>query len=276
MPSPERSGCQNTNNTSKATHQTSTEIVRVDKIKNRKSAIRYPIVIFTLLKYYLCCVRDCGLYIRTTLEEKQMSESKKNRVNFENDAVQELMKRELIRTKTKRTIRTSFTLSPECLEIMDGMIAQRGLTYSELFDYAEVMAGAIVDINIKDSPASKFSIAKSRPKSFAINSQALNKISEKSKKRSLPRDRYVEMLMVALDEYLKNIDGLEKKVIEKFSNEISEAGGIVDEITENLSKELGDSDHPLITIMGEAGVMLMNADMAIESFLKGDGWPEFY
>ena len=204
----------------------------------------------------------------------------RNKKNSQSDpasaATMELMKREVIRAKVKRTIRTSFTLSPECLDSMDTMIAQRGLTYSELFDYAEVMIEAIKEIELKDSPASRFSSDNKKSKSFAIDTQALTKISENAKSRRIPRDRYLEMLMVSVDEYLKKIDGLEVEVVEKYRGAILDAGGIVDEIAENLATELGDSDHPLITIMGEAGVMLMNADMAIESFLKGDGWPEFY
>ena len=205
-----------------------------------------------------------------------MKNKKNNQADPANDAAMELMKREVIRAKVKRTIRTSFTLSPECLDSMDTMIAQRGLTYSELFDYAEVMIEAIKEIELKDSSAIGFSSDNKKSKSFAIGSHALTKISENAKNRKIPRDRYVEMLMVSLDEHLKKIDGLEVEVVEKYRGAILDAGGSVDEIAKNLVTELGDGDHPLIEILGSAGVMLMNADMAIESFLKGDGWPEFY
>ena len=127
-----------------------------------------------------------------------MKNKKDSQADPANAAAMELMKRELIRAKVKRTIRTSFTLSPECLDSMDTMIAQRGLTYSELFDYAEVMIEAIKGIELKDSSASGFSSDKKKSKSFAIGTQALAKISENAKNRKIPRDRYVEMLMVSL------------------------------------------------------------------------------
>ncbi|MBT5269117.1 MAG: hypothetical protein HOL70_06695 [Candidatus Marinimicrobia bacterium] len=205
-----------------------------------------------------------------------MKNKKDSQADPANAAAMELMKRELIRAKVKRTIRTSFTLSPECLDSMDTMIAQRGLTYSELFDYAEVMIEAIKGIELKDSSASGFSSDKKKSKSFAIGTQALAKISENAKNRKIPRDRYVEMLMVSLDEYLKKIDGLEVEVVEKYREAILIAGGTVDEIAENLAAELGDSDHPLIEILGAAGVMLMNADMAIDEFLGSGEWPGPY
>ncbi len=176
----------------------------------------------------------------------------------------------------KESTRTTFMLSEDCLEKMETMIGEHSFNYPQLFENAILLIGTVDWSKPDPEIPSSENRSKTRRKTFALPANTLTKLQKISKRHHLSRDIIVEYLMGRLQFYFEHLEDHETKAVNAAAPKVRSILIEVDELVSHLSDELGDSEHPLVNMLGIAAVHLMNADMGIEKFNEGGDWTEDY
>jgi hypothetical protein len=176
----------------------------------------------------------------------------------------------------KETTRTTFSLSGDCLEKMESMIVEHSFNYPQLFENAILLIGTVDWSKPDPKIPSQENRTETRRKTFAIPSNILLKLQKISDRHRISRDIIVEYLMERLQFYFEHLEDHETKAVNAAAPKVRSILEEIDELVSLLSEELGDSEHPLVNMLGIAAVYVMKADMGIDEFNAGKGWTEDY
>lgn len=169
----------------------------------------------------------------------------------------------------KQSVRTTFKLNENCINVIDWLLKTNNLKPKELFD---LICSNNDLINLAAEAAKKddkdISIKQSR-KTFVISKRVLRLLNKKSEKYGLSRDLFFENL-VSLFKALLEKHTEEEKHKEKKAHSIISDFRTNAETVEKQLKEVLDDGNPILDRFSLVMVVVMNLAGAIESKLSND------
>lgn len=169
----------------------------------------------------------------------------------------------------KQSVRTTFKLNENCINVIDWLLKTNNLKPKELFDlicFNNDLINLAAEAAKKDDK--DISIKQSR-KTFVISKRVLRLVNKKSEEYGLSRDLFFENL-VSLFKALLEKHTEEEKHKEKKAHSIISDFRTNAETVEKQLKEVIDDGNPILDRFSLVMVVVMNLAGAIESKLSND------
>ena len=150
------------------------------------------------------------------------------------------------RLADKQSVRTTFKLSNECVDVLNQILEKNNLKPKELFEHIFLgeFFGEIIDSISKKGMDKNLSVQRIR-KTFVLSKGALRTFNKRSKKLEISRDLLVERLILITKAFLDKIAENEKKEDEKSLSIMSDFMEKVYE-TEDKLRSLHREDNPIL------------------------------
>ena len=192
-----------------------------------------------------------------------MKKTKDNKVIFQPEKM--IPKGFTLKSPKSKTIRATFTLSPEAIKALEELKEKHGITFGRLIDKLWVSLMPLI-INAAKELTPKNSKLAVR-KTIVISGDAQKELNKASEDNKIPRDILVDsgikMMKLLVEEIEKKSKSDHKRTSEIIGRFWSEAEKI-----EKTLQEFLDPDDPILERFGYVIVLISNLHMAIEQEME--------
>lgn len=181
---------------------------------------------------------------------------------------QELLSTNPISKRTimdKQSVRTTFRLGDAALRFLASLRRDLGLKPKELFEFLCSENEVLAEVAAAYSRERSISGGERRP--YVISRGTLQFLNERSKQLGVPRDAFLEGLILAFKRVLEVSEEKERENVKTALAMISELSQKAEEIEEQL-KKMFDKGHPLLDRLGTVIVVISNLCSALEGYLE--------
>lgn len=169
--------------------------------------------------------------------------------------------------KGDQSVRTTFNLNKECLDNFNWLLKVFNAKPKKIFDIMNPNFGSLYDAIPSSNKNKTGKQSKRKRKTFVISKNGLNNLNGEAKRRNIPRDLFVEKIIMVFKKVIEISDFEEEKKEKEAQSIISEFIGKAEEVEKKLTKIL-DEDSPILGRFGQGIIIFENLDIEIDEKLK--------